>query len=273
MRRRIALAVFTIAALVLAAIGWGAVRDALNGYKSTRGSHVVRFTIDSRFMHRRLHEVAVVPPGGGRGRPLLVLLHGRSGDPDNVLSDSFFKGLQALGDRAPVVLLADGGDHSYWHDRRDGPWGSYVMREAIPPAITRFDANPRRIGVGGFSMGGFGAFDLARLAPGEFCAVGGHSAALWQQGGDTPQGAFDDAEDFSRHDVMAAARNRSSFPVPIWLDVGSADPFRPADTRMAETLRASGHRVTFRVWPGDHSFHYWDQHIGAYLRFYANACA
>jgi S-formylglutathione hydrolase FrmB len=153
------------------------------------------------------------------------------------------------------------------------PWGSYVMREAIPAALSRFDANPKRIGVGGFSMGGFGAFDLARLAPGRFCAVGGHSAALWQRGRDTPAGAFDDAEDFTRHDVMAAARRRSSFPLPIWLDVGSADPFRPADTQMAATLRQSGHAVQFHVWPGDHSFDYWLQHIGAYLRFYANACA
>jgi S-formylglutathione hydrolase FrmB len=272
-RRRLALAVFVVAALVVAAIGWGAVRDVLNGYSTTEGSQVVRFTIDSRLMHRQLHEVAVVPPGGGEGRPLLVLLHGRSGDPDNVLSDAFFKGVKALGNRAPVILLADGGDHSYWHDRRDGPWGSYVMREAIPEALTRFHANPKRIAVGGFSMGGFGALDLARLAPGRFCAIGGHSAALWQRGGDTPAGAFDDAEDFARHDVMAAARTNSSYPLPIWLDVGNADPFRPADTQMATILRASGHTLQFHVWPGDHSFDYWRQHIAAYLRFYANACA
>ena len=122
-------------------------------------------------------------------------------------------------------------------------------------------------------MGGFGAFDLARIAPHRFCAVGGHSAALWERGGDTPAEAFDDAEDFNRHDVMAAARRGSSLRLPIWIDVGNADPFRPSDTRMATLLRESGHTVRFHVWPGGHNFDYWRQHIAAYLRFYATACS
>jgi S-formylglutathione hydrolase FrmB len=49
-------------------------------------------------------------------------------------------------------------------------------------------------------VGGFGAYDLARLNPGRFCAVGGHSPALWRSGGETAPGAVDDAEDFARHD-------------------------------------------------------------------------
>jgi hypothetical protein len=39
---------------------------------------------------------------------------------------------------------------------------------------------------------GFGALDLG--AKGQFYEVGGHSAALWFHGGDTPAGAFDDAQ-------------------------------------------------------------------------------
>ena len=80
--------------------------------------------------------------------------------------------------RTPVVLLADGGDHSYWHDRRDGAWGASVLREAIPAALRRTQADAHRVAIGGISMGGFGALDLARLGPRRFCAVGAHSAAL-----------------------------------------------------------------------------------------------
>jgi len=57
-------------------------------------------------------------------------------------------------------------------------------------------------------MGGFGALDLARLAPSRFCAVGAHSAALWFSGGETPAGAFDDAADFERHDLIRFAGER-----------------------------------------------------------------
>ena len=46
-------------------------------------------------------------------------------------------------------------------------------------------------------MGGFGALDLALEHPGRFCAVGGHSAALWQRAGATAPGAFDNANDFN----------------------------------------------------------------------------
>jgi hypothetical protein len=40
------------------------------------GARVLRFTIASRFVHRRLPVVAVVPArGGGSRRPVLVFLH------------------------------------------------------------------------------------------------------------------------------------------------------------------------------------------------------
>jgi S-formylglutathione hydrolase FrmB len=48
----------------------------------------------------------------------------------------------------------------------------------IPQVTRRFGTDRRRVAIGGISMGGFGAYDLARLNPGRFCAVGGHSPAL-----------------------------------------------------------------------------------------------
>jgi S-formylglutathione hydrolase FrmB len=120
-----------------------------------------------------------------------------------------FDALHGLAGRAPDVLLTDGGNHSYWHDRSDGKWGTSVLREAIPAALLRSHANPNRVAIGGISMGGFGALDIARLDPRRFCAIGAHSAALWFHGADTPAGAFDDAQDFSRHDLLAFARERA----------------------------------------------------------------
>jgi S-formylglutathione hydrolase FrmB len=141
-------------------------------YHSTQGARIVRFTLRSRLLSRSLRETLVVPSGGGDGRPLLVLLHGRSADANQFLGDPLFTELRRLGPRAPVVLLPDGGDHSYWHDRADGPWGSYVLRETVPAALARTHGDKTRIAIGGASMGGFGALDLARLHPGRFCAVG-----------------------------------------------------------------------------------------------------
>ena len=177
------------------------------------------------------------------------------------------RALDDLGSRAPVVVFANGGDHSYYHDRSDGRWGSYVLDEVIPAAIRKYDLDPRRVAIGGFSMGGFGALDLARFR--RFCAVGGHSAAMWRTGGETPQGAFDDAEDFEQNDVIeAAAKNPRLYGnARVWIDVGTEDPFRSADEELARRL--AGERFT--LWRGEHDISFLEKHADEVLEFYADA--
>jgi len=116
-------------------------------------------------------------------------------------------------------------------------------------------------------MGGFGALDLARLARSRFGAVGAHSAALWFSGGETPAGAFDDAADFARHDLIRFAGQRKLIHAPIWIDVGRDEPFARADTTLASELRAHGVKVTFQLVNGGHGG--WAGRMPGYLRWYA----
>jgi enterochelin esterase-like enzyme len=263
MARRVPLlvAAFAIAAAALVLVAAGAATD-------TKGARVQHFTIASRYVHSRLRETLVTPPGGGRGRPLLVFLHGRGGDEDAELSDQLFAALAKLGPAAPDIVFPNGGDHSYWHNRSGGAWAAYVANEVIPAAVRRLHADATRVAIGGISMGGFGAYDIARLHPGRFCAVGGHSAALWTAAGDTAPGAFDNSSDYSRHDVIGAARTNPALygRARLWLDGGDQDPFHAAD----ETLAAALH-IHMRVWPGAHDGDYWNAHWRDYLGFYATA--
>lgn len=246
-------------------------------YKGSGTSHegemrVEWYEVDSSLLGRKLEQVAFIPDGDAEDRPLLVFLHGRGAHPGSFrkqIADAF----DELGDQAPVVVQVAGGDHSYYHDRDDGRWGAYVMDEAIPEAVRRFDLDRDRIAIGGYSMGGFGAFDIARLNPGAFCAVGGHSAAMWMSAGETPPGAFDDADDFEAHDVIGAAQDDASTyeGARLWLDGGDTDPFRSANAAFADALRDGGQHVTTHTWPGGHSHTYWNAHLDDYLRFYANA--
>jgi S-formylglutathione hydrolase FrmB len=252
-----------VAAVLLAAAACGGGGDPPPGAST--------YTLHSRLLGRDVRQTLV---RSGDHRPLLVLLHGRGGHGGT--GYAFFGPelnavLKRLGPRAPDLLLPNGGDASYWHDRRDGLWGRYVVEEAIPQAVRRLGADGRRVAIDGFSMGGFGALDLARLHPGRFCAAGGHAPALWETGGETPQGAFDDAEDFARHDVIGAARRGWPFGATrIWIDVGRDDPFRRADTLLAQALGARAH---FTVWPGSHKSAYVRGHFGRTIGFYAGALA
>jgi S-formylglutathione hydrolase FrmB len=202
-----------------------------------------------------------------------VLLHGRGGSPSSWANDHVYDALRAAGDDAPDVVMANGGDASYWHDRSDGRWGTYVVREVIPKAIRLLHADPHRIAIGGISMGGFGALDIARLHPGMFCAVGGHSAAIFATAGNTTEGSFDDSEDFAKHDLVTWAKH-AQHPfqgTPVWMDVGADDPFHDTDLEVAHELQADGAHVSLHVSPGGHDWGYWNAHTADYVRFYAAA--
>ena len=200
-----------------------------------------------------------------RGAPLLVLLHERGGTPNELLWPELVDALEAEGENAPTVLLVDGGDHSYYHDRRDFDWGTAVL-DAIDAVRLQLQTDPARMAIGGFSMGGFGALDLARQR--RFCAVGAHSPALWDDGSETPEGAFDDAEDFERHDILEAARaNPRLFRgAEVWLDVGLDDPFRQSTVQLGALVDAPA-----KTPPGDHSTGYWREHVDEYVQFYSRA--
>jgi S-formylglutathione hydrolase FrmB len=275
LRRRLALAAAVVLVAVAAVVVWrvlGAAGPVRTGTPAAHGATIDRYAVRSRFAHRRLAQVTIAPPGAERDRPLLVFLHGRGSDgSESNVNGAFLAALTALGDRAPAVVFPDGGEASYWHRRGSGDWARYVVDEVIPAAVRRLHADPRRVAIGGISMGGFGAFDIARLHPRRFCAVGGHSAALWLRGGDTAPGAFDDAADFARHDVIRVARSQGRAAwggAALWLDGGADDPFRPGGEALARALGVRMHH-----WPGGHDGAYWHAHYGAYLHFYARALA
>lgn len=239
------------------------------------GATVEELSIDSDAVGSRQAVNVVVPETEAEHPPLLIFLHGRGGDEDSELSQEFFDALARAGERAPIVAFPDGGDSSYWHDRDSGNWGTYVTREVIPQVADEFDADRDRVAIGGISMGGYGAYQLAGDHPGRFCAVGGHSPAIWQSADETADGAFDDAEDFADHDVIAtAAADPSMFAErPVWLDAGDQDPFLAGDNAFVSELEDAGASIQVSHPPGGHDADYWRSRWVDYMRFYAGALA
>ena len=251
-------AVFIAVALAVGALAGCSSPAPVN----TEGARILHLTIDSRFVHGTMPLTLVTPAGGGAHRPLLVFLHGLHSlgyDNNSQLTDQMFAALHALGPRAPDIAFPYG-DDSYWVNSASGAWTSYVLDEVIPKALTVLNADPRRVAIGGISMGGYGAYTIGRLDPGRFCAVGGHSAAIGSLGG-APA---------STSDVIATATANPKLysRAQLWLDVGAQDPFIGADQQLANALH-----IQLHVWPGGHDFGYWNAHWSAYLGFYAHALA
>jgi S-formylglutathione hydrolase FrmB len=271
-RRRTALAIVAAllalgAYLVLAATVFAPV--------DRHGARFAHIEVQSKAVDRQLGVNVIVPANAGPAgtRSLLVFLHGRGGS-ESTFNDAVFRGLPSLrGRRGAVVAFPAGGVHGYWHDRDDGDWETWVMDEVLPLAIERFGIDPRRLAIGGISMGGFGAYSIALKNPGRFCAVGGHSPALWFDGSETAPGAFDDAADFERHDVVEGVQvDPEAFgDARVWIDYGESDDFRPYDEGFVAALEAGDADFTHRSWPGGHEGSYWDAHWPSYQRFYVNA--
>lgn len=275
--------VLAFLAIVLALIV-GAQQASADERQSVYGARIVEYSLASKLLGKRLDKVGIIRPGAAR-RPLLVLLHGRHDSrprprsvplktgPQTLVSKALLAGLQQLGEDAPNVVLLNGGQHSWYHDRGSGLWSSMLLDEAIPDAVRRFRANPDRIAIGGISMGGYGALHLAALRPREFCGVGAHSAALYSSYATSARVAFDDASDFARNNVFTAARKGRFDRLPVWIDSGTDDPFRDADAAFASLLRTRGANVSYQMWPGGHRASYWRSHMAEYLSFYVSALA
>ncbi|HEX7536041.1 MAG TPA: alpha/beta fold hydrolase [Dermatophilaceae bacterium] len=190
-------------------------------------------------------------------QPLVVALHGHGGD-----ADWPFEGLHLERHVAATGLAmatVDGGDF-YWHARRSGIDPARMVVDDLLPLLAAKGLATGRIGLIGWSMGGYGALLMAsRLGPKRVAGVVAVSAALWQSPGDSAPGAFDDRADFARNDVFA--RRRDLARIPIRLDCGSADPFIAANRAFARGLPSAA--ATFD--PGGHTEDYWTAHAAAQL--------
>jgi len=179
------------------------------------------------------------PPGERRGVPVVLVLHGR-GDSHSTVFDSHAWGrylVAAVEAGTPpfAVAAADGGNHDYWHRRANGDDPQLMLLTEFIPLLAQRGLRTDRFGLAGWSMGGYGALLLAeRVGPSRCAAVAVDSPALWRKPSDTAPGAFDDAADFRRNDVIAQRARLSG--IPLRIAIGTFDPFYPTTRFFAAEL-------------------------------------
>lgn len=244
----------------------GVVPDVLPG-RTLSGSLVSKAR-----MGARCGWTVAYPPGGADKVPVVVVLHGRgfdhesAFDPEQLGLDRFLKVEVQRGMRPFALASVDGGD-TYWHGRDSGEDAGAMVLEEFVPLLGELGLAVGRIGLLGWSMGGYGALSLAgRRGRDRVAGVGAMSPALWHDFDDTAPGAFDGEDDFAAATVFG--RERELDGIPLRIDCGEGDPFYAATRDYVEELAdppAGGFE------PGGHDLGYWRHVAPAQLRFLAHA--
>jgi enterochelin esterase-like enzyme len=235
-------------------------------------------TFYSSALDRDMSYYVYLPPGyasEGRRYPVLYMLHGAGGSKDEWPA----YGLATNVDRSivskdinPLIVIVPQGDLGYWVNWANGGarWGDYIARDLRRHVDATYrtlpDASHRAIG--GLSMGGAGAMQLAFTHPETFGVVAAHSPSLHLDDG-TFAGIYGTGSDFQQREPMDLVVWAPDIEdLKIWIDVGEEDPWLDRDEILHERLQERGIAHNWNVLPGGHDGDYWTQNLPTYLHFY-----
>jgi enterochelin esterase family protein len=266
-----------------------------------------------------------------RRYPVVYMLHGLGGDETNWLDGGK---LDAVADQLrlqAIVVMPDGDDSFYANSatpadkdaclaRRppfsDGQrvedycvatahYEDYIVTDLVAHVDTTYRtiAERRGRGIGGLSMGGFGALQLAMRHKDVFAATASHSGVdallyvgphpyvadqvvllkdvtSWGRGvgpiGDLIRGIFGtEAANWHRHDPATLAKDLKPGELAIYLDCGTEDFFQLHDGAqyLHDLLTARGVEHQWYLGPGRHDFSFWGERIDDSLVFFTKELA
>jgi enterochelin esterase-like enzyme len=217
-------------------------------------------------------------PTTAGGYPVLYLLHGMGGRYDEWSGygvELVANQLLVEGALPEMIIVLPQGGLGYWMNQegREGArWGDYIARDLVAHVDATYATIPWREGraIGGLSMGGHGALQLALGYPEVFGVAGAHSPSL--RGPDDAPAYFGDEASFAQRDPPALVRAAElARPPQIWIDFGEGDPWLPAAGRLRRALEERGWAYHWQTFAGEHDGWYWGDHLWDYLLFYGQA--
>ncbi len=240
-------------------------------------------TFFSRTLGRTMPCRVSLPRGYSAGSsaryPVIYLLHGLSGRYDEWNGygiDEVASGLEHDGKLGGVILVAPQGGLGYWMDQEGAgatPWATYVARDMVQHIddTYRTVATPAGRAIGGLSMGGHGAVQIALNFPDVFTIAGAHSPSIRSR--ESSPAFFGTGGAFERRDPISLAKSVDVTKQQFWIDAGQDDSWRSGAEALRDALLERGRSVEFHVFDGGHDGWYWGDHLWEYLPFYASAFA
>jgi S-formylglutathione hydrolase FrmB len=277
------------------------------------------------------HLVVYLPPSYGRDTtrryPVAYYLHGLSGTETDWLSkgslDAVADSLFARGVPETIIVLPDGDDGWYttWVSpvayrtcadtlHNESPdrycvarerYDDYIARDVVQHVDstyrTRRDRDAR--GIGGLSMGGYGAISIALRYPDVFGAAASHSGVVspmyagphpfagqvrYATNADELKSAAapfwpryllywgTDLDRWRAADpahIAEVAKRRGQRLPALFFDCGREDGFVDQNRALHAELTRLGIAHQYAEWPGAHTWRYWSSHVGESLAWMA----
>lgn len=175
--------------------------------------------------------------------PIILFLHGRGERGSEGMWQTQIGLPQQVRDhpeRWPfVIVMPQCPINAFWTD----PTSLDLAMATLDRETAEFEGDPERTYLTGLSMGGYGAWELARLYPHRWAAVAiASSGIFWSYA----------PERWERASTLPAEYARALGHTPVWLFHGTDDPvvkIRQAEL-MYEAFKASGGRIRLWIYQG-----------------------
>ncbi len=253
-------------------------------------------SLPSKILERAVPYCVLLPPSYDaektRRYPILYLLHGLGGNEEFLVNSGGMNLVEDLWEQhqlGEMLIVTPAGGVSFYINSHDGKrrYEDFFLQEFMPGVEKRYRAQAGRgsRGIGGISMGGYGALHIAFQHPQLFAAVGAHSAALMEKLpnittensrqmsqlrvlGPAFGSPFDSAF-WNQNDPVRIARAANLAGLKIYFDCGSEDDYGfELGAGILDKMLTSRHIAhEFHLYPGGHDWIYFAAHLPALLEF------
>ncbi len=254
-------------------------------------SQVVRLSLQSAETGTRMPYLVYLPEGygGGDAYPVLYALHSYSTSETMWLDAGVGEAADGLTGRCALQamimvfpLTRYDSAKAIQEDLKDGVRGEsgmarFLTKELIPTIDAHYDTvgSPEGRYIGGYSMGGYFALEIAFHHPDLFGKAGAFSPALPYSdfsGGQFEKWLYPDADQEASFDAAAFAGDMGLDKLRVYLDCGRVnDPFSEGAQSLNLALQERGIPVTFSVHDGGHTLQL--DKIPEYLQFFGSPAA
>ncbi|MBA3710354.1 MAG: esterase family protein [Planctomycetes bacterium] len=230
----------------------------------------------------KMSSLAVIVPEGPGPFAAVYQLHGLSDDHSAWHRRT---SIERYADRHGIVVAMPDGARSFYCNAKGSATGRYedhiLETVALVDRMFRTIPSASARGIGGLSMGGYGAMKVGLKHPRTFGSIAAHSACMDMKAYHRDR-VFPELPSIygtrfpASEDVFALSRARARARTSkqrIRIDCGVDDFLIEHNRSLHRHLDRLGIAHEYEEFPGAHSWEYWDAHIDQALHFHVAAFA